>query len=572
MAATPRQPETAASAAQPPHPETGEQERPKRLPGLWIICVVIGLCGMFWVSMLFLATLLGLVLFGAVALLHFAVAVGLWRRLNFVRIVLMVLLGIACILLAVGWATDPLDNIVAAVPFSVSVAVIAYLWFRRRPFKLARELKPRLGSAPVAVAGVMVLVLGMGWILLLTVDDGLEHFPQLEVHRVPVADHENAFLILQEMRERFPIEEDEDLHWVLDGYLAEESLDAGEWDARAAEVVHRWEECLQRADDLLAGPALVLPVAHSFPGALVMKGKMDLLVYCRRLAWLLSLEAKLEAAEGRPEAAMRTAEKIVDLGLLLADSGDGLITYLTGCGVLYTALEEVREIAQSEMAPPELLLREIGWLELMPKLKTAVTSTLRGEFAYDMRMFRALTKLHWDQEHGGTEAFMPMWQQRMLKKFPFLKLNMTQNLVAGYVEETIGGLGHYQPDALRGTEVGLVHRVRNPIGAVFVGMSLPALGMVRKAHFGRIADARMTQVFLALRCYHLENGRLPEELDELTPGYFDQVPVDPFTEQLFRYEPDADPPRLVSLGPDQTLDRPDAWEDDRVVELTFAAP
>ncbi len=83
----------------------------------------------------------------------------------------------------------------------------------------------------------------------------------------------------------------------------------------------------------------------------------------------------------------------------------------------------------------------------------------------------------------------------------------------------------------------------------------------------------MTRVFLALRCYHLEHGRMPASLDDLAPEYLEEVPVDPFAEQPFVYEPQADPPCILSVGPDQARDAPDAEEgDDIAVELTFAAP
>jgi len=102
---------------------------------------------------------------------------------------------------------------------------------------------------------------------------------------------------------------------------------------------------------------------------------------------------------------------------------------------------------------------------------------------------------------------------------------------------------------------------------------MPAMGMTLEAYFRLVADVRITEVFLALRCYHLEHGRLPESLDALAPAYLEEVPLDPFAEQPFIYEPQADPPRILSVGPDQRRDAPDAEEgDDIAVELTFPAP
>ena len=58
------------------------------------------------------------------------------------------------------------------------------------------------------------------------------------------------------------------------------------------------------------------------------------------------------------------------------------------------------------------------------------------------------------------------------------------------------------------------------------------------------------------------------------PEFLDEVPVDPFTEKPFIYEPGADPPRLLSVGPDQELDAEGEDEDERddiLVELTSTA-
>ena len=122
-------------------------------------------------------------------------------------------------------------------------------------------------------------------------------------------------------------------------------------------------------------------------------------------------------------------------------------------------------------------------------------------------------------------------------------------------------------------KTGYVSFIRNSVGVVLTEMCGPSDRSVVRGYWHQVADARMTRVFLALRCYHLEHGRMPASLDDLAPEYLEEVPVDPFAEQPFVYEPQADPPCILSVGPDQARDAPDAEEgDDIAVELTFAAP
>ncbi len=42
---------------------------------------------------------------------------------------------------------------------------------------------------------------------------------------------------------------------------------------------------------------------------------------------------------------------------------------------------------------------------------------------------------------------------------------------------------------------------------------------------------------LALRCYAEDNHRLPDSLNDLVPNYFDELPLDPYTRQPFKYKP-----------------------------------
>ena len=87
------------------------------------------------------------------------------------------------------------------------------------------------------------------------------------------------------------------------------------------------------------------------------------------------------------------------------------------------------------------------------------------------------------------------------------------------------------------------------------------------------ADLRATRLFLALRLYHLEHGKLPETLEELAPEYIDAMPQDPVNGKPFVYEPTGSPPLLVSLGANGKRDvkvRASDEFDDTAYELKFA--
>jgi hypothetical protein len=53
---------------------------------------------------------------------------------------------------------------------------------------------------------------------------------------------------------------------------------------------------------------------------------------------------------------------------------------------------------------------------------------------------------------------------------------------------------------------------------------------------GNIAHARALPLFLAIERYLLDNGKLPENLDALTPKYLTAIPIDPFTGKPLLYK------------------------------------
>ncbi len=551
---------------------------PKRLPGLWVICVLLGLLGMFWFSMVFFATPLGVAVYGAVALLHLGAAVGLWLRVNVVRLVVMGLLAVCVAVSAIGWALDPRDNVAAAIPLVFAFGIMVHLWLRRAHFRAERERKPGLRSWSAAVAACVVLTFGVGWVLLMTVDDARKPFPQLELAGEPVPDDQNGFVVIQEMMDRFPVTEDEELNLATGGGTVDGPLEPEEQAALAPQVVARWEPCLRMLDEALSRPHFVV----SGPRGYLEAGDfdMDFSIYCRTLARLVLLSSDLTLERGDASGAMRAAEKTVEFGVRVAGGRRSIIAYLVGGAIMDLGLEQVREVSASPGVPLDVLREEIAALPSPERVKQALAESLKVELQSQESMFEDL--MNGRPIAGPPEDECASWTTEFDRTLPFLKLNMTMNLLGDYLLTTLEGLDHYEPPAPEAGfdgigdligEVGLLHFMRNPIGDLLVTMQPNVLQPMSEVHFRLVAEVQLTRTTLALRCYDLEQGRLPDSLEALAPEYVQEVPVDPFTEKPFVYEPQADPPRVLSLGPDQTRDAPDAEDgDDIVVELTFAPP
>ena len=81
---------------------------------------------------------------------------------------------------------------------------------------------------------------------------------------------------------------------------------------------------------------------------------------------------------------------------------------------------------------------------------------------------------------------------------------------------------------------------------------MPSLTRSAVLHFRTLALRRMAAIALAIRLFELDRGNRPASLDELVPGYLATVPLDPFAadDRTIGYLPEADPPRLYSIGDD----------------------
>lgn len=66
-----------------------------------------------------------------------------------------------------------------------------------------------------------------------------------------------------------------------------------------------------------------------------------------------------------------------------------------------------------------------------------------------------------------------------------------------------------------------------------------------------VANRRLLEVHLALRCFMLEQGEYPKTLQVLLPTYLDRLPDDPFSGQPLVYKVQEDGYLLYSVGPDR---------------------
>ncbi len=561
--------------------DVGEAQgrRRKRLFGLWLICVCCIWGVVFNLEAVLRATALGVPVFVGFAALSLALALGLWVRARWawwVTIVLNAISGAASLVygLSVWKLNEPRAR--AAVIVWINLAIVLYLLWRRRYFLLPREERPRLRSRCFAVTCAVLLALGVCYVLVLNVDDRPLEFPELALEQRSVPAEENGYTVLLEIDEQGLYKPPDDAN-ILWQSPEPDSADFGTWLVEARQAVADNAECLERIEAILARPHFVFarPVSP-------MLWSAGLPALTRRLARLLAMKATVELGDARPAEAMKTALDVVTLGQRYAGARGAMIDYLVGQAVIAMGLDRVRFVGLSPGAEPEALRGALQRLPHEHELRQVWITSMCTEFHTQKEMFRQTKNL----EFPDVPLELPPPHNWMLKLFrdplPVLKLNMTHNTVGAHFRElAFERIIRYappenEPEGLRGLapEAGFINWARNPIGLIFAGMLKPAYDRIVALHFRGLADLRGTRLLLALRIYHIERGALPDTLDALAPDYLPEVPLDPFTERPFIYEPAGSPPLLLCAGPDQERDPDDERESDRddiVVELEFAA-
>lgn len=100
---------------------------------------------------------------------------------------------------------------------------------------------------------------------------------------------------------------------------------------------------------------------------------------------------------------------------------------------------------------------------------------------------------------------------------------------------------------------------RSEIAAFFLSSHVSMLSQLTSGRVGAVlvADAsnlaymRVVQTALAIERWRLaHNGRLPDSLTDLVPGYLPTIPLDPFDEKPLRYKKSAQGYVVYSIGPD----------------------
>jgi tetratricopeptide (TPR) repeat protein len=275
------------------------------------------------------------------------------------------------------------------------------------------------------------------------------------------------------------------------------------------------------------------------PGQLDFSSLLPYLADFRSTTRLLMVEAWMYVQLGQFDAAFKAYRDAMTLG---QDSArNGLIIHkLMSIACEAIACSHIRDTARLEEAEDEALAELLEFLKGFEAEEVPVAEALAVE--YDTAR-RSLERLE-----GKPDEFRALVGADDGPRITPQMIDGALPELATYYAQMIA---ISKTDYWRWTNEDL----RPPGGNKVLEMIVPALGGLRKKVTHHQADLRGTLLVVALEVYFAKNGAYPEQLAELAPDILDEVPLDPFCGEPFRYNlVDALTYTLYSVGENRTDD------------------
>jgi hypothetical protein len=314
-------------------------------------------------------------------------------------------------------------------------------------------------------------------------------------------------------------------------------LDGETWDAEFAAAFlarnGRWNELIAQG---LACARCQVPELRR------LNDVQSYLADWRRAARLSSVRALYLMRTGREKEAFDECLQTVRFGRRIQDCRGGLSTYLVGIAVERMATERLRALLSETDLRGEQLREYVERLDDGSSHASGLANAYRIDYVIWCRMLddlaagRPLIPEDRARRYG-------LWER--LKRRFILKPNRTKRLIADFARHLIAQVGKPYVE-IEPAELPMPEEM-TPLRLLLCGNGggLTAIWLFEQAwHYALAVKCRAessiaaTRILIALRCYKLEHGELPETLEALVPEYFEAVPLDDFDGKPMKYSRD----------------------------------
>ena len=350
-----------------------------------------------------------------------------------------------------------------------------------------------------------------------------------------IPDEDNAYSYLEEL-------DDEIIPTTMPEYRRIRRMQRGEeeWDHEYLEkLAARNRKAFEIADKMIEcdvfQPPKPDPMSFTFPP----------LNPIREVAhqWYQQSSSLLE--QGKDKEAFDTAIKILRFGQLLEGTKGYITNYLTGYAIKAMGFGSLRQCAAKSRLKSEEIRVYIDMLADLGADEEGIIDAMRFEYAHACGMIDGIVAGKYSlRDFNSKYGLYP----KHLKPGRLFQPNKTKSMLAETFRKLISNCQKSlvdvdMPANLEERKFGVLKvpiRDRIPFGDNKVGRIIHdwhalILYPVFQVKCRENSEAGITRLLLALKCYKLDHGDLPESLDELVPKYIDKIPIDDFDGKHLRY-------------------------------------
>lgn len=269
----------------------------------------------------------------------------------------------------------------------------------------------------------------------------------------------------------------------------------------------------------------------------------------RQLTRLLLVEARSSFRNGDEALAFTKVLGIIRFGHRVEGSGGNTLHYLTGAAIKSRALGCLRQFTDVTKLPANHLLQMAKQLETYEADQNMLRESLKVEYLTQATFF--------DEFPNGT-TIVSNARPTAVSRFAYDATKSKMEL-AEQIRRTMAAVTNYYATGIQ--EMPKERTKRSAFWLIFRGnvggtllneMTLPSRRALLARKCQENVALRATRVVLALRAFHMNQGRNPQSLAELLPDYLGAIPLDDFDGEPLRYSPARKV--IYSIGPDLTDD------------------
>ena len=384
------------------------------------------------------------------------------------------------------------------------------------------------------IAISLAIVFGLGSctsvIVWMRRDDPPPNDEDLRLARLVIPDEENAFTYFEKAGGA--------LSWPEAEWDKIEATPEGEkWDGAFVErLLKENKETLEHWEKGLACPQMQVP-------ELTYDTELPYFAAWRKIAKLSRLRALYLANSGKGAGAIDEAMKNVLFGQKMQKSHGAVIHYYVGVAVKELGLSTFRNVLPETKLDPNALKSLGDRLLAFRADEEGMANAMRLEYAASCDAVDMAAA-------GGTPVGLELSFPLNLKTGFLLKPNRTKRMLAEthrlfierigktYKEQKQGELPPMMRYAIdKSASKSKLLLSRNAVGIVIFQMVGPRVYYIKAPCQENVHIAAM-RLLIAIKCYKMKTGKLPETLDALVPEYIDAVPADDFDGKPMRYSPE----------------------------------